>query len=110
VNWNFGNKQELRVKLQTLAVGAKLRQAYEISPEGRAIPTNEHVDGLGVANLGFQIRYRYEIAPLSNLYIVYNRGGYEEDTEDAVGSQFRRGFGLKDIEEGLVKVAYRLEF
>ena len=110
VNWNFGNKQELRVKLQTLAVGAKLRQAYEINPEGRAIPTDEQVDGLGVANLGFQIRYRYEIAPLSNLYIVYNRGGYEEDTEDAVGSQFRRGFGLKDVEEGLVKVAYRLEF
>jgi hypothetical protein len=110
VNWNFGNKQELRVKLQTLAVGAKLRQAYEINPEGRAVPTDEHVDGLGVANLGFQIRYRYEIAPLSNLYIVYNRGGYEQDTEDEVGSQFRRGFGLKDIQEGLVKVAYRLEF
>jgi hypothetical protein len=110
VNWNFGNKQELRVKLQTLAVGAKLRQAYEIDPEGRAVPSDEHVDGLGVANLGFQIRYRYEIAPLSNLYIVYNRGGYEQDTEDEVGSQFRRGFGLKDIQEGLVKVAYRLEF
>ncbi|UPG87131.1 DUF5916 domain-containing protein [Luteibacter aegosomatis] len=110
VNWNIGNRQELRVKLQTLAVGAKLRQAYRIAPNGRAIPVDDPVDGLGVANLGFQIRYRYEIAPLSNLYIVYNRGGYEQDTDDALGNQFQRGFGLKDVEEGLVKVAYRLEF
>ncbi|MET0936297.1 MAG: DUF5916 domain-containing protein, partial [Luteibacter sp.] len=110
VNWNFGNKQELRVKLQTLAVGATLRHAYEIGPEGRAMPSNEAVDNLGVANLGFQIRYRYEIAPLSNLYIVYNRGGYEDDTDDNVNSQFRHGFALKDVEEGLVKIAYRLEF
>lgn len=110
VNWNFGNRQELRVKLQTLAVGAKLRQAYNLTPEGRALPTDEHVDNLGVANLGFQIRYRYEIAPLSDLYIVYNRGGYTSDTDDDVTSQFRHGLGLKDVEEGLVKVAYRLEF
>ncbi|HXO99488.1 MAG TPA: DUF5916 domain-containing protein [Luteibacter sp.] len=110
VNWNIGNKQELRVKLQTLAVGAKLRQALEITPTGAAVPSNEDVDGLGVTNLGFQIRYRYEIAPLSDLYIVYNRGGYQEDTNDDLDSQFRRGFGLKDVNEGLVKIAYRLEF
>lgn len=110
INWNLSNNQELRVKLQTLAVGAKLRQALEVTPTGGTVPSDESVDGLGVSNLGFQIRYRYEIAPLSDLYIVYNRGGYEEDTNDDVDSQFRRGFGLKDVNEGLVKVAYRLEF
>lgn len=110
VNWNLGNKQELRVKLQTLAVGAKLRRGVEITPSGGAVTSNEPVDDLGVANLGFQIRYRYEIAPLSNLYVVYNRGGYVDDTEDDVGSQFRRGFSLKDVQEGLIKVAYRMEF
>ncbi|MDQ0011133.1 hypothetical protein J2T07_003343 [Luteibacter jiangsuensis] len=110
VNWNLGNKQELRVKLQTLAVGAKLRRGLEITPTGGAVPSSEPVDDLGVANLGFQVRYRYEIAPLSNLYIVYNRGGYVDDTNDDVDAQFRRGFSLKDVNEGLVKVAYRLEF
>lgn len=110
VNWNFGNRQELRVKLQTLAVGATLRQRLEVTPSGGTVPSDEPIDGLGVANLGFQIRYRYEIAPLSNLYVVYNRGGYRDDTDDDVGSQFRHGFSLKDVNEGLVKVAYRLEF
>jgi hypothetical protein len=110
LNWNLSNKQELRVKLQTLAVGAKLRDTVDVTPTGSTVHSDEHVDALGVANLGFQIRYRYEIAPLSDLYIVYNRGGYEDDTEDDVNSQFRHGFSLKDVNEGLIKVAYRLEF
>ena len=42
-------------------------------------PSEEPVDDFSVSNLGFQIRYRYELAPLSYLYIVYGRGGYEED-------------------------------
>jgi hypothetical protein len=110
LNWNLSNRQELRVKLQTLAVGAKLRDTLEVTPSGGTVHSDEPVDDLGVANLGFQIRYRYEIAPLSDLYIVYNRGGYRDDTEDDVGSQFRQGFSLKDVNEGLVKIAYRLEF
>ncbi|TCV97086.1 hypothetical protein EC912_10181 [Luteibacter rhizovicinus] len=111
MNWNIGNRQEVRVKVQALGVGARLRQAYVIDRDGRAVESNEPVKDFGVANLGFQIRYRYEIAPLSNLYIVYNRGGYE--TEDGVSDaneQFRHSLGLRDTNEALVKVAYRLEF
>ena len=29
-----------------------------------------------VRNLGVQLRYRFELAPLSYLYVVYGRGGY----------------------------------
>ena len=59
---------------------------------------------------GFQVRYRYELAPLSDLYIVYQRGGYEEDPiyQDAT-SQLHRSFGLRDEDELLVKLAYRFE-
>ena len=32
------------------------------------------------SNLGVQLRYRYEFAPLSYLYVVYGRGGYEQET------------------------------
>lgn len=111
VNWNVGSRHELRIKLQNLAVGAQLRQAYEISPSGRAVPSTEPADDFGVRNLGFQIRYRYNIAPLSDLYIVYNRGGYASDLgQDDPGTLFRRSFSLRDVEQGLVKVAYRLVF
>jgi hypothetical protein len=110
INWNLSSRQELRVKLQTLAVGARLRGAYRVGPTGHAFRSDEPVDDLGVANLGFQVRYRWEIAPLSNLYVVYNRGGYHEDTDADEATQFRRGFALRDVNEALVKVAYRLEF
>ena len=111
INWNIGTRQELRVKLQNLAVGARLRQAYAIAPSGRAVPSNEAVDDFGVRNLGFQIRYRYNIAPLSDLYIVYNRGGFASDPgQDDPNTLFRRSFNLRDVEQGLIKVAYRLVF
>lgn len=111
VNWAIGERQELRIKLQNLAVGARLRQVVEISPSGRAVPSAEPVDDFGVRNFGFQIRYRYNIAPLSDLYIVYNRGGYASDIgQDNPDTLFRRSFSLRDVEQGLVKVAYRLVF
>ena len=111
INLNFGGNQELRMRLQALGVGAHLRQAYEVAPDGSRIPTDEPVADFGVRNLGFQVRYRYEFAPLSNLYIVYNRGGYDDDptTTDA-GGNFRHSFNLRQVEQALVKVAYRLEF
>lgn len=111
INLNFGGNQELRMRLQALGVGAHLRQAYEVTPDGGRIPSDEPVSDFGVRNLGFQIRYRYEFAPLSDLYIVYNRGGYDDDpaTTDASGN-FRHSFDLRQVEQALVKVTYRLEF
>jgi hypothetical protein len=63
-----------------------------------------------VRNLGLQIRYRYELAPLSYLYVVYGRGGYElEDDTDGSGRRLRSSFSLRDDEQLLVKLSYRFE-
>jgi hypothetical protein len=110
LNWNMSERQELRVKLQAIGVDARLRQAYEVDANMNPIKTDEHVNDFSLRNLGFQVRYRYELAPLSDLYIVYQRGGYEEDPiyQDAT-SQLHRSFGLRDEDELLVKLAYRFE-
>ena len=73
------NRHELRLKLQAIGLNADLRQAYRVDPAGNAIPTDEPVDDFSVRNLGLQIRYRYELAPLSYLYVVYGRGGFDQD-------------------------------
>ena len=39
--------------------------------------TPEPVSSFTVNNLGFQLRYRYEIGPLSELFVVYGRGGFD---------------------------------
>ncbi|MEI7036340.1 DUF5916 domain-containing protein [Fulvimonas yonginensis] len=110
VNWNIGNRQELRVKLQALGLDARLLQAYRVNGDMRAVPVDDPVNDFSVRNLGFQIRYRYELAPLSDLYVVYGRGGYAFDPRfDRAGTQFGRAFDLRDSEQLLVKLAYRFE-
>ncbi|MEO8018685.1 MAG: DUF5916 domain-containing protein [Pseudomonadota bacterium] len=110
LNWNIGSKQELRVKLQSIAIDARLRQAYLASAEGRVSPTDQPVDDFTVRNLGFQIRYRFELAPLSYLYVVYGRGGYvRDDTQESTGRLLADSFSLRDDEQLLVKMSYRFE-
>ena len=110
INWSIGDKQEFRVKLQALGLDAPLRQAWRVTPDGQPIPVNDHIDDFSLSTLGFQIRYRRELAPLSDLYIVYGRGGYvfhelSNDQFDLLNDSF----SLRDSEQILVKVSYRFE-
>jgi len=108
-NWIVTNRHELRLKLQVIALTADLRQAYRVE-NGSAVPTSEPVSDFSVDNLGVQLRYRYEFRPLSYLYVVYARGGYEEqDVADDTGSLIRNGFQLRDAEQFFVKFSYRFE-
>ena len=104
------SRHELRLKLQAIGLDSQLRQAYRVDPTGNAIPTDEPVDDFTVSTLALQIRYRYEIAPLSYLYVVYGRGGFDqESTADGSHQLLRDSFSLRDDEQLLVKVSYRFE-
>lgn len=109
-NWTITNRQELRLKLQAIAVNADIRQGYRIDPAGSAVPTQETVEDFSVRNLGLQIRYRFELAPLSYLYVVYGRGGYEDETAAGdLDRELRDTFRLRDDDQLLVKLSYRFE-
>lgn len=109
-NWTITVHQELRLKLQAIGLNADLRDAYRIDASGNAINTSEPIDDFRLSNLAFQLRYRYEIAPLSYLYVVYGRGGYDEEPRgDDFGGTFRNSFALRDDEQLLVKFSYRFE-
>jgi hypothetical protein len=109
-NWTITNRQELRLKLQAIAVNADIRQGYRIDPAGTAVPTQETVEDFSVRNLGLQIRYRFELAPLSYLYVVYGRGGYEDETAAGdLDRELRDTFRLRDDDQLLIKLSYRFE-
>ena len=109
-NWVMTNRHELRLKLQAVAVNANVRQSYRVDLSGDAVPTDETVQDFSVRNLGLQIRYRFEIAPLSYLYVVYGRGGYEEQAvSDDRRRLLRDTFSLRDDDQVLVKLSYRFE-
>jgi hypothetical protein len=109
-DWAIDPRQELRVKLQAIGLDARLRGAYRVGANGRAIAGDEPVDDFGVRNLGLQVRYRYELAPLSYLYVVYGRGGYALDGHARSSlDAFGNSFALRDDEQLLVKLSYRFD-
>jgi hypothetical protein len=65
---------------------------------------------LTVNNLGLQIRYRYEIGPLSELFLVYARGGFDllRDDEHSVGELFGHMSDVRDADQFMIKMRYRL--
>ena len=110
LNWNIGTRHELRVKLEALGLDADNPRPWRIAADGRAQASNDVVEPFSLRNLGFQVRYRYELAPLSNLYVVYGRGGFGYDGYAAGAfEQFGDAFSLRDDEQLLVKLAYRFE-
>jgi hypothetical protein len=109
-DWTISHRQELRLKLQAIAIDARLETAYRIAPNGAPLQSAEPVDDFSVRNLGFQIRYRYELGPLSYLYVVYGRGGFDQEpTAESSGRLLRDSLSLRDDEQLLVKVSYRFE-
>jgi len=110
LNWNIGSKQELRVKLQAIGLKGRLQQAWRVDGGGQAVPSADPIDDINVNTLGFQIRYRWELAPLSYLYVVYGRGGFDQEpTESGARDLLQDSFQLRDDEQLLVKFSYRFE-
>ena len=55
------------------------------------------------------MRYRYKLGPLSDVFAVYSRGGFERETlgDDSLGGVFGDAFALDNDDQFLIKVAYR---
>ncbi|MDR7067747.1 hypothetical protein J2X02_000564 [Pseudoxanthomonas japonensis] len=110
LNWVMTDRHQLRVKMQAIALDARMQDAWRFDRQGQALVAPDPVNDFSVRNLGFQIRYRYELAPLSYLYVVYARGGYEQRTgTDGVQDLLQDSVRLRDDEQLVVKLSYRFE-
>ena len=85
-SWFPKEKHELRVKFQTVVMQAETGLERLLDGHGNVNPTQQSTNGFDLGQLSFQIRYKYEIGPLSNVYAVYTRGGrHYEDDDVSVG-------------------------
>lgn len=110
MEWTIDPRQELRVRLQAIGIGARAHGAWRFDPAGNPNAVTDPIADFNVRNLGFQVRYRYELAPLSYLYVVYARGGFDRsETSDGVGDALLDSFRLRDDEQLMVKLSYRFE-
>jgi hypothetical protein len=113
LNWFLGERQELRLKLQAIGIDAAARQALRLDADGRLVDSDAALADFRLRSLGFQLRWRYKLGTLSDVYAVYSRGGY---AVDALAPGESRGvdrvlddtFSLRDDDQLLLKVAYRL--
>lgn len=108
LNWLPSQRHEFRIKTQWLVIDAHDGTSYRIDGNGGLTPSQEFIPNLAVSSFGVQLRYRYELAPQRDLYIVYARGGFAEDEHD------RSAFGLindatslRDADQALIKMRWR---
>jgi hypothetical protein len=111
LNWFPAERQEFRVKLQWVGIVAEDADAYRLAGDGRLRRSDEAVEDFSVNNFGLQLRYRWEFRPQSDLYVVYSRGGFlreEGPAGEDLGGLLSEVFDLRDADQFLVKVRYRL--
>ena len=107
-NANISQKQELRFRFQWLAIDAQANNEYALNSQGDLINTGNTINDFSLSNTALQVRYRYEIAPLSNLYIVYSRGGrIFEETRNNLSSLFEPGYSNLTGDNFLVKLRWK---
>ena len=110
LNWYPRRKQELRLKLQWLGTRARARSAYVLGQGKQIVPDPAiPITDFSLSSLGFQIRYRFELAPLSDLFLVYSRGGADgrDDEEQSFGQQLHTTLSQRTGERFFIKIAYR---
>lgn len=109
IDWYPDSRQEIRVKFQWTAVKSEAEQGYSLGSNGSLIASATPVDDFSASDTALQIRYRYQLAPLSDIYLVYTRGGMFRDDENAagIGDMWNDAWDNKNAERILAKIRYR---
>lgn len=111
----FTANQQLQFEMQWVGIKAAERRAYEL-PVGGGSLNRVARDPLvaaktfAISDLTIQLRYRWEIAPLSDLFVVYNRGGRYSDAgvDDSFPELFDGALGDPQREFLIMKLRYRI--
>ena len=105
-------KQHFRVALQWVGLRAHEDEFFTLPPGTNKLiggpkppgPT----DDFNISELNFQVRYRWQIAPLSDLFIVYTRGDSRETSVTDFDDLFRNSWNMPLGDQLVIKLRYRL--
>ena len=105
-------KQQLRVVLQWVGIEAIEDRFYTLqSDPGRLIEGPKPAgpsDDFSISTLNFQVRYRWQIAPLSDLFIVYTKGDSRRIGRNSFSDIFQDSWQDPLADQLVIKLRYRL--
>ena len=109
-NWFKGSKHEIRLKSQFVALEAENPISLILDKAGYLYNHNSNVRPFTDGITSFQIRYKYEIVPLSYIYIVYTKGGrvYDDENERNTSDVFKDPWDNPDNE--IFSIKFRLKY
>ena len=94
-------------------VGIKAEERANFLVPGRpgaliAVAADSDVDDFAISRINFQLRYRWELAPLSELYVVYTLNGEHSDRDAGFHELFVEAYDNPIGEQLVLKLRYRL--
>lgn len=110
INWYKGSKHEIRLKSQFVALDAQDPISLITNEDGYLLNHTDKINPFTQGITSFQIRYKYEIAPLSNFYLVYTKGGnvIDDDNERSTSQTFKDPWNNPNNE--ILSLKFRLKF
>ena len=114
----FTAKQQLRLTVQWAAIKAEVTEFLVIPEQGGTlvsledsngyIPINSVREDFALSRLTSQIRYRWEIGPLSDFFLVYTRGSnLPNRVEESYGELWEDAISYPIVDTYVAKLRYR---
>lgn len=104
--------QQFRVSLQWIGLRAEEHEFFELPEDDTDLVQVDKppgpTDDFSISQLNFQVRYRWQIAPLSDLFIVYTKGDNRRRGLSDFESLFRDSWAEPLGDLLVIKLRYRL--
>ena len=114
MDYFFSARQQLRLTMQWAGIRAKSLKYYQIPESEDELVTRYLTDGtsnedFSLSRLTAQLRYRWELGPLSDLFVVYTRGSNLSigDMNDGFGDLFAEAIDEPVVDFLIAKLRYR---
>ena len=105
----FTARQQLRVQVEWTGIKAIGARRLLIDDDGKLVGSGTPTERFSISRMTVQVRYRWQIAPLSDLFVVYNRNGslFTPSIDREFSTLLADAFEDPQREALLVKVRYR---
>ena len=112
VSYFLSAKQQIKLSAQWIGIKAKERRFYELNQSTKRLveaqKSDATSDDFAISSLAVQFRYQWEIAPLSELFLVYTLNGYQSFADLEFDELFESAYRNPSNEDLVLKLRYRL--